>query len=230
MNGTATGSVFKPGTSNKVCYSGVDDPNSPNPCATPDPSLNLPAVPSIGVSDPALLQYILTHPPQTPPNPLPALLGDEKPDWMKSSTNLDFLVGQFRASAQNSLRYYQLPTKPSDFGSPDGTGITFCEGNCTLQGDGGGILIVTGKLTLKGNFSFRGLILVTGAGGVDRQGAGNGQIIGNLIIAPYDSSGFLPPKYDMSGGGISDIVYNSSSVEFDGLAAVSNFMQGVAEK
>jgi hypothetical protein len=70
---------------------------------------------------------------------------------------------------------------------------------------------VTGKLTLHGRFSFKGIILVTGKDGVDRRGAGNGVIEGNMIVAPYVNSSILPasepvggsflaPQYDLSGG------------------------------
>src|SRR5690606_3533230 len=114
-------------------------------------------------------------------------------------------------------------------------GLTFVEGDLTLTPTmgGGGILVVTGKLTLKGAFNFNGLILVTGAEGIARSGGGNGTLQGNVVIAPYNKNnlgaGFLPPKYDLSGGGNSGVIYNSSSVA-NGMIAVSNFVLGVAEK
>ena len=99
---------------------------------------------------------------------------------------------------------------------------------------------MTGTLTLHGSFGFRGMIVVTGRGGVARQGAGNGEILGNLIVAPYVNSGVLPssepvgvsflaPQYDLSGGGTSSISYSSSAVG-SGLLAVDNFVLGVVEK
>ncbi|HKX83689.1 MAG TPA: hypothetical protein VJL58_05695, partial [Pyrinomonadaceae bacterium] len=85
-----------------------------------------------------------------------------------------------------------------------------------------------------------GMIIVTGKNGVQRQGAGNGAIFGNLIIAPYVNSGVLPssepvgisflaPQYDLSGGGNSTIAYSSSAIG-SGLLAVDNFVLGVVEK
>ncbi len=60
-----------------------------------------------------------------------------------------------------------------------------------------------------------------------------------MIVAPYNSNSlscnpnnvtcFLAPKYDISGGGGSEIVYNSNNVA-NGLGALSNFVKGVAEK
>lgn len=100
-------------------------------------------------------------------------------------------------------------------------------------------MIVTGKLTLKGNFAFKGIIIVTGEGGVDRSGGGDGMIEGNIVVAPYTNSrieetgaigtNFLAPQYNLDGGGSSSITYNSSSVAA-GLSAVSNFVLGVMEK
>ena len=100
---------------------------------------------------------------------------------------------------------------------------------------------MTGKLTLNGNFSFNGLIIVTGQAGVDRSGGGNGTIQGNIVISPYEgsriqdginpssSANFLSPQYNLSGGGNSTVVYNSQTVA-GGLVAVSNFVLGVVEK
>ena len=102
-------------------------------------------------------------------------------------------------------------------------------------------MVVTGKLTLNGNFSFNGLIIVTGQAGVDRSGGGNGTIQGNIVVAPYVgsriedgisptlTSSFLSPQYNLSGGGNSTVVYNSQTVA-GGLVAVSNFVLGVVEK
>ena len=77
------------------------------------------------------------------------------------------------------------------------------------------------------------MIIVTGPDGVDRSGGGNGVIQGNLVIAPYNSGNltqpFLSPKYDMSGGGTSDLTYDSNSVA-NGMTAVSNFVLGIAER
>ena len=69
--------------------------------------------------------------------------------------------------------------------------------------------------------------------GVGLGGGGNGILRGNTVIAPYNknnlAAGFLAPKYDISGGGTSEIRYDSSSIA-NGMTAVSNFVLGVAEK
>jgi hypothetical protein len=118
-----------------------------------------------------------------------------------------------------------------------GNGVTFCEGNCDIGPiSGGGILVVTGNLNYNGNFNFRGLIIVAGPPGTcaTRVGAGNGVILGNMVIAPYDPNnlpgGFGSPCFATSGGGNADLIFSGLSTNFDGTSAISNFMLGVAEK
>ncbi|HVE58434.1 MAG TPA: hypothetical protein VNB22_16495, partial [Pyrinomonadaceae bacterium] len=121
----------------------------------------------------------------------------------------------------------------------NGTGITFCEGSCKIGANGGGILVVTGKLTNVGNFHFKGMIIVTGEEGWERNGTGGGEVIGNVIIAPYNrstyypqnlTSTFLAPQYYVNGGGVSTITYSDIGNTLDGTTGVSNLMLGVAEK
>jgi Tfp pilus assembly protein PilX len=245
-NATPSGGLpflFDPGSSNGVYYNGGN-------CAS-----TTGCVPSFGLIDPtnptdlANLNYVTSHPPHGDPSqmqPPPALIGNELPDWQQSPAALDALVDQLRRTAQNSNRYFTNPTGIQDnftigtAGSfTDGKGITFCEGSCKIGADGGGILVVTGKLTNVGNFSFKGLIIVTGEDGWERNGGGNGQIIGNIVIAPYNkrnyipenlSSTFLAPRYYITGGGNSDVVYSDISATLDNTSSVSDFMLGVAEK
>ena len=174
--------------------------------------------------------------------PPPAMLGDDIPVWQQSVDELDRLIDILRTAAQNSNTYITNGTLPSTIGNPTaGTGITFCEGSCTAGGNtnGGGILVVTGKMKNNGAFNFKGLIIVTGEEGWDRSGAGGGQVIGNIVIAPYNSrpyvpenlsSAFLPPRYMCSGCGNSNVVYSDVSASFDSISGISDLMAGVAEK
>jgi hypothetical protein len=133
---------------------------------------------------------------------------------------------QLKEVAAASGRYYApgaaVPAK-GDYGDVfNATGITYIDGNLEFSGQGGGILIVRGKLIFKGGFDYNGLIIVTGTGGIGRTGGGEGSLQGNMIVAPYNSSSlsctrnnstcFLAPNYDISGGGGSDIRYNSNNV------------------
>jgi hypothetical protein len=230
MIGPNAGFTWDPGTSNNVSYSGVDPYNTGV------------SVPSIGLTNQTSLDYVNTHQPPTPLNPPAANISDELPDWQQSPTALDGVIQSYKTAARDTCCYANTAgggTAPSTVGSvsgtpPIGSGLTFVDGDFTFTGDGGGVLIVTGKLTLSGNFSFTGLIIVTGSAGVERKGGGNGTITGNMVIAPYnpnDLSAFLPPKYAITGGGISHIIYSgTTTTSFVGTSAVSDFIQGVAEK
>jgi hypothetical protein len=77
------------------------------------------------------------------------------------------------------------------------------------------LLIVTGNLTLNGNPSFEGLILVLGGGHVIRNGGGNGDIYGAISVAKFNvngNGGFQAPYFDTSGGGNSLMQYDSDAV------------------
>jgi hypothetical protein len=222
--------VFKPGSSKVTEYSGQDVAS------------NI-LIPPIGTTNDDLLETVLT---QTSGNTTPPFNGtitgtsanvdSEMPYWLQSPSNLHGTVTSLKSTAETSGTYYtagQVPTTVGD--NATARGLTFVNGDLVLTPEmgGGGILVVTGTLTLHGNFNFNGLILVTGTGGIKRTGGGTGTLQGNIIIAPYDKnnldSGFLPPKYDLSGGGNSGVIYNSSSVA-NGMVAVSNFVLAVAEK
>jgi hypothetical protein len=174
-------------------------------------------------------------------------VSDEMPDWLFNATSLNNLLFEgpdnLATVAENSGRYFTT-TPPDSAGIGNystGKGITFINGNAEFSPNitGGGILVVTGKLEFKGGFNFKGLIIVTGAGGFERSGGGGGNLEGNIVVAPYSRSnlgnssvalsGFLAPHYDTSGGGNSEIVFNSSAAN-NGLLGVSNFVIGIAEK
>ncbi len=225
MVGTTTNFVFDAGNSQNVTYSGDD-------IAT-----NI-IIPPIGTTSNTNLNSVLANLAGSAHKAdiigVPANISVELPDWLKTARNLDNVIQALRDVAEASGRYYASGVSPAGFGNnANATGITFADGDVSLSGNGGGILVCTGTLTLHGGFDFNGLIIVTGAGGVDRRGGGNGLLQGNVVIAPYTrgntAAGFLSPKYDISGGGTSEIRYNSSSVA-NGMTAVSNFVVGVAEK
>lgn len=223
MQGAGAGLVFNPGNSSQFAISGAN------------------GIPSVGVNNQTGLNTVNNGIPNNNNNiqPAPAVVTD-LPDWMATPQALDAMVSQLRQAAQNSGRYFQNPTQNlSNVGNySNGTGITFCEGDCTAGVDGGGILVVTGQLRNVGGFDFRGLIIVTGPEGWLRNGGGGGVISGNVVIAPYGAAQLasntfsLPPKYDVTGGGNSTVEYDAVNLDnaFSGTASISNFMLGVAEK
>lgn len=218
--------TFEPGNSQNVSYSGDDVVSNM-------------LIPSIGTTNAANLDAVESmvlcgkHC-KTDIAGFPSNVTEEMPFWLQNAKNLDDTVESLKLVAKASGRYYAAGQTPPNFGdNANARGITFVDGDVSLSGAGGGILVCTGKLTLNGGFDFNGLIIVTGAQGVRRSGSGNGEIHGNMVVAPYDKNnlggGFHPPQFDTRGGGNSEMRYNSSSVA-NGMLAVSNFVQGVAEK
>ncbi len=199
--------------------------------------------PAIGVCDAASLDTVNQEAETTngEVTPAPAITCQEVPTWLQSPITLDPLIRQLRQAAINSGRYFTNggPTNTQGWGKfADGTGLTFCEGNCTFGGtnEGGGILVVTGTLTTSGSPKFKGLVLITGPGGIVRNGGGNEIFIGQIIVAPYDPNNLtatweMTPIYDQQGGP-GDLVNSSIAIDdaFNGTAAISNFMLGIAEK
>jgi hypothetical protein len=88
---------------------------------------------------------------------------------------------------------------------------------------------VTGKLTMRGNADFKGVILVLGQGELERDGGGNGEILGGITIAKFGrtSGNFLAPSFTTNGGGNSNIQYDSASLA-NALASATN-VSGIRE-
>jgi Tfp pilus assembly protein PilX len=230
LNGNVSTNSFQPGNSSTFVISGQDTNTGT-------------AVPSIGVLNSTSLTNVQSSLPNNNNNitPPPAIVTDV-PDWMATPQALDNFVGVLRQSAVNTNRYYTSSRTLDSIGdNSTGVGLTFCEGNCTpRQGlkSGGGILVVTGTFTTNGEFNFKGLIIITGTGGWQRQGNGGGVIQGNIVIAPYNSTTLasntwsLPPVYQVSGAGNSEIIYDQVNLDvaFNGTTAFTNLMLGIAEK
>jgi hypothetical protein len=232
----ATTFNFQPGSSTGSEYSGQDADSTD-------------IIPPIGTLGQANLDVVHDSVDGQPPHPyngevvgVPTDITSDVPPWLASPENLDATIKSLKTVADSSGRYFANGVQPPNTGNfATGQGITFCDGNCEVgPQDGGGLLIVTGKLTLRGGFSFKGIIVVTGQGGIDRQGSGNAFIYGNVVIAPYSNSSvspatepagsaFLAPQYDLSGGGTGGIQFSSTAVN-DSLLAVNNFVLGVVEK
>lgn len=127
------------------------------------------------------------------------------PVWLRSANDARDFVQEQRADAQRQNRYFTSFDGVAD-------GFTFVDGDCDLDG-GSGLLIVTGTLRMHGNPNFDGLILVLGAGRVERDGGGNGEIYGAVAVARFNATGgFLPPYFDTDGGGTSTMKYDSTAL------------------
>jgi hypothetical protein len=98
--------------------------------------------------------------------------------------------------------------------------INYVDGDLTLSGGPGatgwGILVVTGTVTMSGDFTWKGLMLVIGDGHYEANGGGNGIIQGQIIVAKiwdsYTTQNLLTsvaqPTFNWNGGGISGIQFD----------------------
>jgi Tfp pilus assembly protein PilX len=103
--------------------------------------------------------------------------------------------------------------------------INVVQGDYTMPASGSGILLVTGTLTMNGNPSFNGVILVIGKGSVVKNGGGNGTLDGSLLVAnlysdPPTYSHLIPsgapgiPSISWNGGGNATVQYDSCWISF----------------
>lgn len=109
--------------------------------------------------------------------------------------------------------------------------FTIVKGDCTLDG-GSGLLIVQGSLYFNGpGPNFNGIILVLGAGRLLKQGGGNRNIYGSIMIARFGATGnFLEPTFEYLGGtGSSNLQYDSKKA-LDATVMPGAVVLGVAEK
>lgn len=164
----------------------------------------------------------------TPDNPM-VLVEGNTPSFLQSVEKARlFLYGPegMMNSAINQGRYFTSGAaaiaSTAGLGASNSDGVyTFVDGDLTLgpgNPTGQGTLIVTGKLTLDGNFQWNGVIMVLGEGYVYRSGGGHGDIFGAIFVAKFAKTGlnsdvFQAPTFDTSGGGSSNIQYSSAAVD-----------------
>jgi hypothetical protein len=145
------------------------------------------------------------------------------PAWLKTAADArNFLTEVADAAKQTQTpgnaaqdRYFTSSPGKDDFGTDADPLLTFVDGDCDFHGDGNGLLIVTGKLTLNGGANFKGVILLLGDAQLERKGGGGGGIFGALIMGNFTATStqyLAQPSITTSGGGNSDIKYNSVNV------------------
>ena len=102
----------------------------------------------------------------------------------------------------------------ADMGDDDNPEITYCPGDCTINGgSGAGMIIVQGRLDLSGNFDYRGLILVVGDG--EFKETGTVDILGGIFVAKTIDGGdgtwsYGEPLFTL--GGNSSLYYQTSGI------------------
>jgi hypothetical protein len=122
---------------------------------------------------------------------------------------------------------WQMGTEdPSAPAACQGPKVTVVQGDFQVQNTKGvGILLVTGTLTIGGNFEWNGLILVIGDGQIVANGGGTRTVNGGIYVAQTkdpSTGALLPalgnPFVDWNGGGNNSLLYDSCKI--------SNALQG----
>jgi hypothetical protein len=128
-----------------------------------------------------------------------------------TAAQLNALVGQAASVATNQ---YGTPSSPVNnptinLGSAANPSIDVVYGNYTMGPQTGyGILVVTGTLTINGDYWWDGVILVIGSGASVMNGGGNGQINGSVYVANTSGGTLSSPVTNWSGGGGNGIQYD----------------------
>ena len=141
------------------------------------------------------------------------------PAYLQSPAKTRAFLDQMQAAAIAGQGNGTVTYLPSG-GSGNPTGFTFCKGDYVMgSGSGSGLLIVTGELTTHGDTNFNGLVLVLGAGAVNRDGGGGGFFYGATFIANVDwpaqspaLTNFGAPFFNFNGAGIATMQYDSAAI------------------
>ncbi len=175
-DGSASVMEFDIGSSNAKYYSGVDNAGGePNL-----PTFGVTNTADLGIADDAITKGATVADVKTAQLPM-----GELPSWLHSADAARAFLNDMQMVARSMGRYF------TSFSGMAGTvaepKFTLVNGNATLDG-GAGLLIVTGNLTMNGNPSFNGIILVLGEGTINRDGGGNGNILGSIYVARFARS------------------------------------------
>jgi hypothetical protein len=223
---------FNIGDSNVTAYSGLDASGNPAP-----------PIAAFGISSNDFMRASTVidgcdpdnptscngqHPNVIPEEPM-TLTNDNTPTFLKSvDAARSFLYGTdgMLNAAASEGRYFtdgaSATNSTGGLGASNPNGLlTFIDGDFVLgpgSPTGQGLLIVTGDLTLNGNFQWNGVIMVLGKGRVFRSGGGHGDIFGAMFVANFPRTGpssdrFGVPTFDTSGGGTANIQYNSDEID-----------------
>ncbi|MFN2533536.1 MAG: hypothetical protein ABR555_19820 [Pyrinomonadaceae bacterium] len=203
---------FESGNSNNHVYSSVDN-------ATGLPT-GFPAFGTTNAGD-ALIASTEAASNTTSVPTSAVLTGSNIPSYLQTPAKARAFLDYMQALAiEGAAQSPATATYLANGGSGNPTGFTFCKGDYTMgSGSGSGLLIVTGELTTNGGTDFDGLVLVIGAGYVNRNGGGGGAFYGGNFIARVDWPAASPawtsfgsPYFNFNGAGNATMQYDSAAV------------------
>ena len=177
------------------------DGNDTNLDGSPGPE---PAIPGVALDEPSDSAYFIDNIKSKIANDIEGLGGSpsvystpDTTDWETVMMNLIFSADITVSSGTYSSEHFGTPTDPI---------ITFMNGDIHLSGtcDGDGIMVINGNLTMSGDFTYRGIILVYDKSTIDCQISGNGGIYGSIVLVGSD--------VDIQATGNSAFYYSSEAV------------------
>jgi hypothetical protein len=160
---------------------------------------------------------------QVSPNTAGTLTTSNTPDFLQSAEAARVFLAERREEASTSGRLFATKAEaeeaPGGLGTTTNPKLTFIDNyggepvDLGANHQGSGLLIVTGVLLTHGNTIFEGVILVMGAGRLEREGGGEGLLCGAIVVAKFDPNGIEeelgPPALVIDGGGESTISFDS---------------------
>lgn len=188
------GPNFSPPNSNAFAVSGTDNSASHggaiNGVACPLPT-NVPAVAGYDAGSQATLLNDINKRKNNyttgPANSVTDSASNVGPALASDTPNLATVDGLTTLSnmivAAAGPNVYPNGTVPTNLGTPANPVVNVVNGDLSIGGSGAGILLVTGQLTLNGNFSWDGLILVIGEGAIVKNGGGGATVNGAMFAA-----------------------------------------------
>src|SRR5258707_226535 len=198
---------FNPPNSSAFSVSGTDVAQGPTAGVGCDAAVNQPALgaydnPSAGTLDTAMVgppdrsgQYTSSTPYVT--TPAVSSVNSSLSSGYINLTTVDGLT-KFANTiiAAAGTNVYPNGGVPTNLGTSTAPVINVVNGDYTYTGSGAGILLVTGQLTLNGNFSYNGLILAIGEGAITKSGGGGGTVNGAMFAANlyHDNPGTSGPR------------------------------------
>jgi len=175
--------LFDGGSSVPKRYSGQDGGTH---CPGGDPTVTVPVVGVIGGSSETTAETGVVKPASYSPG------GSSTVEDLLLVPGLDAmwtdcgLIREFAQLVKDSADVVGSPATPlASLGTAATPKIVFIEGDYSIPGgfSGGGLLFVTGALEVHGGADWYGPIFTIGIGDFSRQGAGNGDIVGGVVVA-----------------------------------------------
>lgn len=166
--------------------------------------------------------------------------GVPTPTFLQSPDNARAFLANVKALAASQGRLFSSQSAVTGgmgtVGSPKITVIDNYNGSAVDLGpgyQGNGVLVVTGNMETRGQTSFDGVILVLGRGNMQRNGGGNGEIGGSIIVACFDPNDpdadtWCNPLFDINGGGTANVEFDPEKVN-EALRGTGRGVLGIVE-